>query len=252
MVFKSSTSKNLLVRLDNKSSKFILQRSTNWDHLQSNCSESLRLLAVMVLLHFTVSLCLDPNANRLKLSPMVDLGPQATENNAEILNRTSFIQLSYRKMMLRSKPRLEDDGFNGRFPWPNDSSIFRQTRSLRSRAKFGASNGRKLIRKITPTKVIIGAHLGSMAYKQISNWTSTGNSSETKPIVNVLDLNQLNSTIIRVYNGTAFVVRATPALNSSALPTTMRPLDATKTRLSLNSTHDLELTPFNRTTTTEP
>ena len=53
----------------------------------------------------------------------------------------------------------------------------RLRRALRSRPKLG----RKMIRKITPTKVLIGAHVGSWAYKQYVNWTSTAPANGTLP-----------------------------------------------------------------------
>lgn len=51
----------------------------------------------------------------------------------------------------------------------NSAAAPRSTRSLRSRPKFG----RKILRKITPTRVLVGAHIGSYAYKQYQNWTGT-------------------------------------------------------------------------------
>jgi hypothetical protein len=49
----------------------------------------------------------------------------------------------------------------------------RAKRGLRSRPKLS----RKIFRKITPTKVLVGGHIASYAYKQYQNWTGQANAT---------------------------------------------------------------------------
>lgn len=82
-----------------------------------------------------------------------------------------------------------------------DFELWRTKRSLRSRPK---SFGRKIMRKITPTRVLVGAHLGSWAYKEYTNWTATAYANKTGLINTNTSLTNVNAT-----NGTAILVLAT-------------------------------------------
>lgn len=83
----------------------------------------------------------------------------------------------------------------------------RTKRSLRSRAKLG-SGGRKVMRKITPTRVLVGAHVGSWAYKQYSNWTTT---TQNGTLVRVVGPRPLDNQTETAFNSSGSL-RATPPL----------------------------------------
>lgn len=51
----------------------------------------------------------------------------------------------------------------------------RRAAALGSRPKIG----RKILKKITPTKVLVGAHLGSWAYRRFTNWNNSTAANET-------------------------------------------------------------------------
>lgn len=63
-------------------------------------------------------------------------------------------------------------------PGTHSNSFKRIKRGFRSRPKLRGkifSKVSPILKKATPTKVIIGAHLGTMAYRKYVNWTSSSN-----------------------------------------------------------------------------
>lgn len=87
-----------------------------------------------------------------------------------------------------------------------------EKRSFRSRPKIGS----KIMRKITPTKVLIGAYAGAWAYRKYTNMTGSVNQTEVVARVNDTDLATLNGTA-KVNVTTIF---ATTTINTTTLATT--------------------------------
>lgn len=102
-------------------------------------------------------------------------------------------------------------------------------RSLRSRPKIT----RRLLKKITPTKVIIGAHVGTWAYRKYQNWTSEvlANSS-SRPLTELVTITPLGAKRTSK-NATATIT--TPATSDSS------PMDVSSLAANSNSTTADEL-----------
>lgn len=70
-------------------------------------------------------------------------------------------------------PREPSAGFGG-----VAATRKREKRGLRSRPKIS----RKILKKITPTKVLVGGHIASYAYKQYQNWTGQANATRVSSV----------------------------------------------------------------------
>lgn len=125
-----------------------------------------------------------------------ELERQADDNGDSLANKLEPVG---GKLKVESYGRKEMNnlkGGDGMLRWLTSdlvttSGFWRTTRSFRSRPKLG----RKITRKITPTRVLIGAHLGSWAYKEYSNWTSRANASTVNETVALItSVNTTNIT----------------------------------------------------------
>lgn len=82
-------------------------------------------------------------------------------------------------------------------PGTHSNSFKRIKRGFRSRPKLRGkifSKVSPILKKVTPTKVIIGAHLGTMAYRKYVNWTSSSNGT----LNGTLEANLTSITTARV------------------------------------------------------
>lgn len=96
------------------------------------------------------------------------------EAGAELASLGLGLLVAVEGSELSPAPGNESDagsGASGRKPrraWRGASRLGRHKRGLRSRPGLG----RKILRKITPTKALIAAHVGSYAYRQYKNMTA--------------------------------------------------------------------------------
>ena len=102
------------------------------------------------------------------------------------------------------------------FCFEGGAALTRKRRGLRSRPKFG----RKILRKITPTNVLISAHVGNWAYNQYRNWTNTTSTAANSTSFfngTTTSLNSSNETranLATLTNQT--LIGAAPTSNSSS------------------------------------
>lgn len=94
----------------------------------------------------------------------------------------------------------------------------RAKRSLRSRAKIGSAGGRKIMRKLTPTRVLVGAHAASWAYRQYSNYSAGAN--QTSNSTSTSTSNSTSASAGQLANSTALAqVPLEPQLGPTTTPT---------------------------------
>lgn len=87
----------------------------------------------------------------------------------------------------------------------------RKKRSLRSRPKF---TFRKILKKVTPTKVIVGAHAGTFAYKEYKRYMNSTDQQVALNNSSLSDGKNVTQTIVQLLNNSTTVTGPNTTTNN--------------------------------------